>query len=298
MTDDLLSAARWYADRNADAEGIARTSVPGLTVIRATRPSDLQYAISRPLAAFVVQGRKRVAIGAEAVEFGAGDSLIVTADVPTVSSITRAAPTEPYLSVVLDLDLSMIADLALELGAGPVADGSPVRVEPTDRETADAALRLIRLLDRPRAAAVLQTQLLREMHYWLLAGRHGPAIRRLAWPNSSARRVAAAVERLRSEFAKPLRVEHLAQAVGMSASSFHEHFRAATSLTPLQFQKQLRLIEARRLMLSEGLAPSAAGFAVGYASTPQFTREYGRMYGLPPGRDVEAARARAHGLAA
>jgi AraC-like DNA-binding protein len=141
----------------------------------------------------------------------------------------------------------------------------------------------MRLLDRPASLPVLRAQLVREMHYWLLAGRHGPAIRRLGWPDSHAQRVARAVAVLRNEFSRPVLVERLADVAGMSPSSFHQHFRNVTSLTPLQFQKQLRLIEARRLMLWEGASASSAAFAVGYESVPQFTREYGRMFGLPAG---------------
>jgi AraC-like DNA-binding protein len=134
---------------------------------------------------------------------------------------------------------------------------------------------------------------MREMHYWLLAGCHGSAIRRLGWPDGHVQRVARAVAVLRAEFARPLPVERLAAVAGMSLSSFHQHFRTVTSLSPLQFQKQLRLIEARRMMLSEGATASSAAFAVGYESVPQFTREYGRMFGLPPLRDMKAARGQA-----
>ena len=147
-----------------------------------------------------------------------------------------------------------------------------------------------RLIERPASVPVLRTQLVREMHYWLLAGRHGAAIRRLGWPDSHVQRVARAVAVLRAEFAQPLRVARLAAVAGMSPSSFHQHFRAVTSLSPLQFQKQLRLIEARRLMLSDGVTSSSAAFAVGYESVSQFTREYGRMFGLPPVRETKAAR--------
>jgi transcriptional regulator GlxA family with amidase domain len=158
---------------------------------------------------------------------------------------------------------------------------------------ADAALRLVRLMDRPASLPVLQAQLVRELHYWLLAGRHGMAIRSLGWPGGHAPQVARAVALLRTGFARPLPVAQLAAEAGMSPSSFHRHFRAATTLSPLQFQKQLRLIEARRLMLSDGVSASSAAFAVGYESVPQFTREYGRLFGLPPVRDVEAARGQA-----
>ncbi|WP_225766956.1 AraC family transcriptional regulator [Inquilinus sp. Marseille-Q2685] len=289
----LLDAVRRHAEAHAGATGTAQTPIPGLTTVRATAPSGLDYAISRPLACLVVQGSKHVSMGAEGFDFTAGDTLLIAADVPTVSRITRASIAAPYLSLVLELDPAVIADLVIQMGVAAGADLPPVRVEPTDAEVADAALRLMRLLDRPAAVPVLQAQLVRELHYWLLAGRHGPAIRRLGWPDGPARRVARAVALLRAEFARPLPVERLAAAAGMSPSSFHHHFRAVTSLSPLQFQKQLRLIEARRLMLSEGASAGSAAFAVGYESVSQFTREYGRMFGAPPVRDAKAARDKA-----
>jgi AraC-like DNA-binding protein len=290
MTDTLLKAVRRYAEAYADPAGVARTPISGLTTIRATAPSDLDYAISRPLACLVLQGTKHVTMGNRAFTFRAGDSLLITADVPTVSQVTRASITQPYFSLVLDLDPAVIADLAVEMKAVPIAEGAPVHHEPTDAEVTDAALRLMRLIERPASVPVLRTQLVREMHYWLLAGQHGAAIRRLGWPDGHVQRVARAVAVLRAEFTQPLRVARLAAVAGMSPSAFHQRFRTVTSLSPLQFQKQLRLIEARRLMLSDGVNSSSAAFAVGYESVSQFTREYGRMFGLPPVRETKAAR--------
>jgi AraC-like DNA-binding protein len=290
MTDTLLNTVRRYVEAYADPAGLAQTPISGLTTIRSTSPSGLVYAISRPLVCLVLQGSKQVAMGNQTFSFDAGDSLLVTADVPTVSQITRASVARPYLSLVFDLDPAVITDLTLQMRAVPVADGLPVRAEPTDVEVADAALRLMRLLERPAAVPLLHAQLVREMHYWLLAGRHGAAMRRLGWPDGHAQRVARAVAVLRAEFTRPLPVERLAAAAGMSPSSFHHHFRAVTSLSPRQFQKQLRLIEARRLMMAEGASASSAAFAVGYESVSQFTREYGRMFGLPPVKDTEAVR--------
>ena len=290
MIDTLLAAVRRYVDAHADAAGLAQTPIPGLTTIRSTAPSGLVHAISRPLVCLVLQGSKRVAMGPNTFDFDAGASLLITADVPTVSQITRASIAEPYLSLVLDLDPAVVADLTMQMKASPGADGGPVRGEPTETEVADAALRLMRLLERPASIPVLHAQLSRELHYWLLAGRHGAAIRRLGWPEGHARRVARAVAVLRAEFARQLPIDRLAAAAGMSASSFHQHFRAVTSLSPLQFQKQLRLIEARRLMTAEGLSASRAAFTVGYESVSQFTREYARLFGLPPIKDTQAVR--------
>lgn len=288
--NDLLDAVRRHADAQADAHGVARTPFAGLSTVRATSPSGLVYAISRPLVALVVQGRKQVTLGAQVQDMSAGESLLITADVPTVSQITHATLAAPYYSLVLELDTAVIAELARQMQAATAGKVTPVRIVPTDAEVAAAALRLLQLLERPDALPILQASLLRELHYWLLAGRHGAAIRQLGWPGGHAERIGRAVALLRAEFAKPWAVEQLADVSGLSASAFHRHFRATTSLSPLQFQKQLRLIEARRLMLAEGRSASSAAFAVGYESVPQFTREYGRLFGQPPVRDVAAAR--------
>lgn len=291
MNPTLLDAARRHADTHC-RDGVAPTAIPGLTVLRETMPTALQYAISRPLVAIVLQGGKRVTMGSSTFDFGAGDSLLITTDVPTVSQITQASAGTPYLSLVVDLDPAVIEALVTEMGSAPFASGQPVRVDTTEDEVADAVLRLMRLLDRPASLPVLQPQLIRELHFWLLSGRHGGAIRALGVTDSHAQRIARAVAMIRADYARTLRVDVLAEAAGMSASAFHEHFRAITSLTPLQFQKQLRLIEARRMLLADGAMISNAAYAVGYESVPQFTREYGRMFGMPPARDVRAARAR------
>ncbi|MEQ1942586.1 AraC family transcriptional regulator [Mesorhizobium sp. VNQ89] len=286
----LLDAVRRYADVHADQDGIARTPIAGLSTVRAARPGDLVHAVSRPLVALVVQGAKHVAMGASEFRFSAGDSLLIAADVPTVSQITRASIAAPYYSLVLELDPAIIGALSMQMKAVAASDDAPVRVSPTEEELADVAVRLMRLLDRPSSLPILQEQLLREAHYWLLAGQHGNAIRRLGLPDGNVQRIGRAIALLRAEYAQVLPVERLAAIAGMSISSFHQHFRAITTLSPLQFQKQLRLIEARRMMMSQGASPSSAAFAVGYESVPQFTREYGRFFGLPPVKDIRAAR--------
>lgn len=286
----LLDIMDRHGRLHADANGIVTTPIPGVMFFRVTAPTGGTHAIARPLVCLVVQGGKQVTMGTQEFSFGAGDSLLITADVPIVSQITKASHASPYVSLVLELDVAMIAELVREMGPAPAGEAEPVRVDPTDAEVAAAALRLLQLLDRPAALPVLKEQLVREIHYWLLAGRHGPAIRRLGWPDGHARRVARAITLLRADFARPLPVERLAAEAGMSVSAFHQHFRTVTSLSPLQFQKQLRLIEARRLMAGEGVSASSAAFAVGYESVPQFTREYGRLFGQPPVRDMKTAR--------
>lgn len=285
MTDALLQAVRGYV-RKSDPNSLAQTPIPELTILTAPEPSGLDYAITRPLACLVLQGSKQVMMGADVFTFGVGDSLLITADVPTVSQIIQATTEAPYISLVIDLNPALVTELMEEIQSIPPPDSAPIKVEPTDVEVSEAVLRLMRLLDRPASVTVLHASLMRELHYWLLAGRHGSAISRLGWPEGHAQRIARAVTVLRTGFNKPLPVEHLASVAGMSPSSFHHHFRQQTSLTPLQFQKQLRLIEARRLMLGEGVSASSAAFTVGYESVSQFSREYRRFFGLPPAKDT------------
>ena len=263
MIQTLLASAARFAASHADRHGIAQTPISGVAVVRETMPSELLHAINRPLVALVLQGSKRVTMGPNTFDFGAGESLLITADIPTVSQITRASLGAPYISIVFELDIGIIAELVGEINSTPLVANATIRVDQTEAEVADAALRLMRLLDRPGTIPVLGAQLLRELHFWLLEGRHGGAIRALGLPGSHAQRIARAVNLIRAEFATPIRVERLAEAAGMGVSSFHEHFRANTSLTPLQFQKQLRLIEARRLTISEGEMNSNVACAVG-----------------------------------
>ena len=199
---------------------------------------------------------------------------------PTVSQVTQASQAAPYLALVLELDAALVAEL-VEQGAHPGAA--------TDVDVVDAALRLMRLLDRPAAVPVLHAQLVRELHYWLLCGRHGVAVAGLGTRSPTAQQVGRAIALVRSDFARTLPVDELAAVAAMSPSSLHHHFRRLTSLSPLQFQKRLRLIEARRLMRFVGASASSAAFAVGYESVPQFTRDYGKLFGAPPVRDARAA---------
>ena len=262
-------------------------------------PSSIMKSVYKPLICLILQGAKQFTTGPETYEFAAGQSVIVSADVPVSSRITRASRAEPYLALGIELDMAVLLDLSMQLG-GPadVMTVLPtvlptVLIDDTDAAVADCALRLMRLLDRPEAIPLLQPSITRELHYWLLSGRHGRTVRGLARPGGTAQRIAQAVALLRAEFDRPLRVERLAAAAGMSSSSFHHHFRAITSLSPIQFQKHLRLIEARRRMLGDGVSTSRAALEVGYESITQFTREYGRMFGQPPRRDMNESRAAA-----
>lgn len=291
MTNALLETVNEYLKSSDVLNGVVETEVPNLSIVRYTEPNGLTHAIYQPLICLVLQGTKRVAKSRRSFEFSAGESLLVSTDLPIVSQVTKASPAKPYIALVLHLDLSLLADLAVQMGPKPKETDESFCIQPTDTETAETALRLLRLLQRPGALPVLYESTSRELHYWLLTGTHGEAIRRLGWPDSHAQRVARAVQIIRSRFKETLPVNDLAATAGMSPSSFHNHFRKVTSLSPLQFQKQLRLIEARRIMTSEGSSASDAAYEVGYESVPQFTREYRRMFGLTPAKDRVELRA-------
>lgn len=284
MTDSLTNAVSNYAQAHADSTGIARTPIAGLTIIRATAPTSLNSAICKSHVCLVLQGAKQVMTGDEPFTASGGDLLLITANAPMVSRIVRANREQPYLALTFELDPALIGELDAQTPRAAAFDVAPVRVARTDADIADTALRLMRLIERPASLQVLHTPLVREMHYWLMTGPHGAAIRRLCWPGGHVQRVTRAIAVLRSEFSRPMRVEQLAEIAGMTLSSFHRHFRAVTSLSPLQFQKRLRLIEARRLMLSQRMTASRAAFAVGYESVSQFTREYARMFGVSPAK--------------
>lgn len=288
----LLQAVRRHAAAHASADGLALTCVPGLRMMCVHAPTGPMHSVYRPLVCLVLQGAKRMTVHGETREVHAGDSVLVTADVPVTGRIVQASPAAPYCAVAQELDLALLAQLFVELPQPPLAPDRKgvLSVEDSEAAVLDCVARLLRLIERPEAVPLLQPGIARELHYWLLAGRHGPALGRLAAPDGYASRLGEAMRILRSEYRTSIPVERLAAAARMSVSAFHRHFRALTSLAPLQFQKQLRLVEARRLMRDLGLPASAAAFEVGYQSVSQFTREYARMFGAPPMRDTRSLR--------
>jgi AraC-like DNA-binding protein len=288
MSDELKQAVLRYTASSKQADITAVTPVSGLFLIQRTTPSELEHSVIKPLVCLVLQGRKRVAIANDVFSYGTGDTMIVTGNVPTASRINEASAANPYLSLALDLDPAVITDLVM----GTPGQSSQQTWKDTDKDLRDALRRLVLLLERPDSLRVLKDALIREIHHWLLLGPHGQAVRNLGLPDSHSHRIARAVSILRAEFAQHLPIERLAAAAGMSRSTFHQHFRSITSLSPLQFQKHLRLIEARRLVLSQGKAFSQVAFEVGYESASQFSREYARMYGRSPAKDKQTMGAR------
>ncbi len=293
--NSLKQAVRTYASRHANRDGLAIAPVPGLRMMCVEAPAGDLHSIYRPLVCFVLQGSKRMIVGNEERLFHGGQSVIVAADMPVVGRIVEASPNAPYLAIAVELEMTLLREVAAQIGGAcsPRSSGmQTLLAEDTEGAMLDCAVRLMRLLDRPDATPLLRSGIMRELHYWLLSGQHGATLRTLADPDSYAGRLGAAISILRTDYRLRVPIENLAAAASMSLTAFHKHFKKMTSLTPGQYQKRLRLIEARRLMFDEGFSASNAAFEVGYESVSQFTREYGRLFKAPPKQDVLRARAR------
>ncbi|RVH14324.1 AraC family transcriptional regulator [Sinorhizobium meliloti] len=290
----LKQAVRTYARCHANRDGLAVTTVPGLRTMCVEDPAGDLHSVYRPLVCFVLQGAKRMIVGSEERVFYGGQSVIVAADMPVVGRIVEASSGAPYLAIAVELEMALLREVAAQIGDTCSLRSSGMQTlfaEDTEGAMLDCASRLMHLLDRPDAVPILRPGIMRELHYWLLSGPHGPALRTLADPDSYAGRLAAAIAILRTEYRSRVPVERFAAAAAMSLTAFHKHFKMMTSLTPGQYQKRLRLIEARRLMLDQGFSASNAAFEVGYESVSQFTREYGRLFNMPPKQDALRARA-------
>jgi AraC-like DNA-binding protein len=266
----------------------------GLRLLRRSSPTPKDHGISSPAFCMIAQGSKEVLLGDDCYRYDANRYLITAATLPTASRVTEASEERPYLGVVLGLDPALVGSVMVEAGHPAPREHAAVRafdVSPLDSGLLDAVLRLVRLQDAPaEEARFLRPLVTREIVFRLLRGEQGGRLRQIAVLGGHAHRIAMALERLREDYDRPLRVEDVAREAGMSVSGFHHHFKAVTAMSPLQFQKRMRLQEARRLMLSEDLDAASAGHRVGYSDASQFTREYKRLFGAPPVRDVERLR--------
>jgi AraC-like DNA-binding protein len=280
--------------RFAVAEGPYTTGIGSLFFSRYAAPTPHNHTAQWPCFALVVQGAKSLELGAEMYRYGVGDYLVVSLDLPVASRVTEASAARPYLGLGMAIDPERLKEVLARVSPSraTVSPGETrgVAVNVAPPELLDATLRLLRLLDRPQDIAAMAPLLEQEILYRLLTGPFGPRLLQIATAETPSNRVALAIAWLRENFMRPLRIEDLAEQVGMSVSSLHHHFKAVTAMTPMQFQKQLRLHEARRLMFVEHMDVGTAGYSVGYQSPSQFSREYSRLYGQSPLRDVNATR--------
>jgi AraC-like DNA-binding protein len=281
--EGLIEQAAGHTSRVENGHQSARL-LDGLVVLRQDSPSALEVSLYEPVLCLILQGRKQVSVGEHTSSFGPGECLLVSHDLPVSSRITKA----PYLALVLAVDVATVRKLYDEV-AESALDGARARAAETQRadpELLDALRRYLALAHSPADAKVLGPLVSKEIHYRLLTAPFGGMLRSLIRHDSDASAIARAIGHIRADIRSPIAIPELAGRVGMSVSSFHKHFKAITSTTPLQYQKELRLLEARRLLRTGGASVTSAAFEVGYESPSQFSREYARKFGMPPRDDM------------
>jgi len=286
-------------EQNHREDGILATAIPRLHLVRFSHPTERIHGLYEPAFCIVAQGRKRAMLGDQIFEYDRSRFLVISVDVPVAGQIIEATPREPYLCFRLDLDRALLASLFVELGdgfrgGGPGRERAPeqgVVLSAVTPELLDASLRLLRLLEKPGDAAMLAPLVEREILYRLVCSDQGGRMWQIAHGESRLQQINRAIRRLQRDFEQPIAIAELAAEAGMSVSAFHQHFKTITAMSPLQYQKHLRLQEARRLILSAAMDAASAGHRVGYDSASQFSREYSRLFGAPPMRDAQRLRA-------
>lgn len=285
----LLAAAVEVIEAQGGGEGQFLTPMEGVRIVRSCQEIMPIRNIYRPSLCVVIKGAKEIMFGDISLNYQTMECLVVSVDLPAKGRMVGATPEQPYIGTTIDFDVAMLREVMQQLTHPPVpsdADGACVFVGQVDERLAECLVRLIRITRTPDAVPVLYPAVMREICYWLLTGPHGGEMAKLALPETHTERVSRAIQMLHQRFAETLRVEQLAEVANMSTSSFHHHFKQMTSMSPMQFQKQLRLLEARRLMVADAANVSEAAFQVGYESASQFSREYTRTFGVAPKRDV------------
>jgi AraC-like DNA-binding protein len=278
---------------NGKGDGIHSTAIAQLELMRESAAPTALCSVYEPTLCIILQGRKETLLGKESYHYGAAQYIVVTVDLPLSGNIVVATPDQPYLCFKLSLDATQLWDIIALLQRSSDKQERSVRglfVSDASASLIDCATRLTRLLDTPEDIPFLAPMMIREIYYRLLMGEQSNAVWQIATSGSHMQRIADVIKQIKAEFTKTLRMDDLAEQASMSSASFHRHFKAVTSMSPLQYQKQLRLLEARRLMLAENADATYAAYQVGYESPSQFSREYSRMFGTPPKKDVERLR--------
>jgi AraC-like DNA-binding protein len=265
------------------------TPIPGVTLIRASKGRHPRHVLHQPALCLVAQGAKRTVFGSTPFDYDAGRALIVSTTMPGVSRIKQATAVAPYLGAVIEFDAAILRDVYLDMAPPPApatASTHAAFVVELDQRLRECVLRVLRLLDTPQAIPALYPALMRELGYWLLAGPQGANMARIATGDARSAHLLKAIQLLRDSFAEPLKIDDLASVAHLSRSAFHRQFKALTGMTPLDYQKQLRLLEARHLLSAGGQKAEVVALRVGYQSASQFSREYARTFGQPPKRDM------------
>ncbi|ABC33540.1 AraC-type DNA-binding domain-containing protein [Hahella chejuensis KCTC 2396] len=285
--DRIKELAR-LIQRHCPTDGVRESDIPRLSFIRSSSPTEPVLAVHQPAVCIVAQGAKKVISGEQLFKYDAAHYLVVSVDLPIAGQVMQASPEQPYLCVRLDLDLTILSELILDEGS--VDNSAPhqsVGVSLVTPRLLEAVIRLVALLnDNPKDIAVLAPLAEKEILYWLANGDQGGILREITNGDSRIRQISKAIQHIKTTFDQPFDMDELLKLTCMSASSFFHHFRTATHMTPLQYQKQLRLLEARRRLFLGEQDICNIGYGVGYDSPSQFSREYARLFGLPPSKDL------------
>jgi AraC-like DNA-binding protein len=277
----------------SNGDGIHPAAIGGLHCIQLSEPHMQLPSVYQPCVCVIVQGTKQVLLEEEIYRYAPPQFLAVSVDLPLLGQVTEASAHKPYLCLAIDIDARQIADLIAQSGDAGWSRGETSRglfVGELNEVMLEVTLRLARLLETPHDIPVLAPLVLREFHYRLLSSPYGAAIAQMAIAGSNTHKIGQIIRRIKTKLVEPIRVEELASMANMSPSSFHQHFKAVTAMSPVQYQKRLRLTEARHLLLAESADAASAAYRVGYQSVSQFSREYARMFGAPPIKDVDGIR--------
>ncbi|MZQ81082.1 helix-turn-helix domain-containing protein [Paenibacillus sp. 5J-6] len=280
-------------ENNTDGDGVHPTVIPSLSMIRDSVTTLPSFSVHEPSICIVAQGTKVVILGEECYKYGPSSYLVVSLVSPVSAQVIQATPDAPYLCIQLKFDPKDVLSLMNVSDQPLAAKGDSQRalfVDKTKTSLLDAVIRLVRLLDNPEDVSVLSPLIIREILYRILNGGQGNALKQIAMSGSSSNRIANVVQQIKQNYTTPLRIEELASIANMAPSSLHRHFKKVTTMSPLQYQKQLQLQEARRILLSESADAADVAFQVGYESPTQFSREYTRLFGLPPISDIKRLR--------
>lgn len=270
-------------------EGANDTPIPGVYAIRMSRTERILPRIYEPSLCIIVQGKKHAMLGDELYRYEPADYLIVSVDLPMIGRVIEASSDRPYLCIKIKLDLQLISELVLQLNLTSGLDEANSRgifVGKLDGTISESVLRLARLMECPADIPFLAPSMIREIYYRLLRSKHGELVAQTALNGTNMQRIANVLQKIKNDLTRPLAIKDLAQIAGMSVSTFHVHFKTVTAMSPLQYQKRLRLIEARQIMLTSAIDVADTAYRVGYESPSQFNREYARMFGNSPGRDI------------
>ena len=266
---------------------------PGIFIYQSSKPTESEISVLKPAFCVIAQGSKDVLLNDELFHYDSGHYLISTLDLPIMSNVVEASEEKPYLNLRIDLDPALVAAVMIESGIEAKKSGTGVKamdVSPVDADLLEAIVKLVKLFDTPDEMKFLAPLIIREIVYRLLKGKQSARLRQLITTEGDAQLISRVVRQIRENIDQPLKIEDTARDLGMSVSSFHSHFKSVTAMSPKQFQKQIRLQEARRLMLGENMDVASASFCVGYDDPSYFSREYKKLFGIPPHRDITKLR--------